>query len=417
MDKLLRPAELDVDPNAPESHQVYKHWLCTFEKFLQAVEAARAEGAPETDKYGLLVNYVSSEVYAYIEETIDYQQAITILRRAYVKPKNNIMARHLLSTRLQQPGESLEEFLKQLRQLAKDCNFEAVDAKTYDEQMIRNAFIKGLESNNMRQRILEQEDITLQRAFDLARSLHQAQEHVNQLCHVGNLAATQELTSKEEQTDENSTAASATKNVANKSNWFFCGEPYHSRGRCPAKEAECFNCQKKGHFSRVCRSRKTRRNSASTSDPVLSTVTANLPTCLQTSTVSACVNELPVDALMDTGSSDSYIDASLCKKLDLIVRGNPSTISMASKSYSVKVNGNVNVDLNVFSNQYPDFKSGMMKNLCSDVILGLDFMKLHSKVNFEMNGSKSAISIDNHHLNLCNVLAANIEPPRIFRSI
>ena len=133
--------------------------------------------------------------------------------------------------------------------------------------------------------------------------------------------------------------------------------------------------------------------------------------------MSACVNELPVDALMDTGSSDSYIDASLCKKLDLIVRGNPSTISMASKSYSVKVNGNVNVDLNVFSNQYPDFKSGVMKNLCSDVILGLDFMKLHSKVNFEMNGSKSAISIDNHHLNLCNVLAANIEPPRIFRSI
>ena len=87
MDKLLRPAKLDEDPNAPESHQVYKHWLCTFERFLQAVEAARAEGVPETDKYGLLVNYVSSEVYAYIEETTDYQQAITILRRAYVKPK------------------------------------------------------------------------------------------------------------------------------------------------------------------------------------------------------------------------------------------------------------------------------------------------------------------------------------------
>ena len=54
-----------------------------------------------------------------------------------------------------------------------------------------------------------------------------------------------------------------------------------------------------------------------------------------------------------------------------------------------------------------------MKNLCANVILGLDFMKLHSKVNFEMNGSKSAISIDN----LCNVLTANIEPPGIFRSI
>ena len=185
---------------------------------------------------------------------------------------------------------------------------------------------------------MKQEDITLQREFNLARSLNQAQEFANQLCHVGNLAATQEVTSKEEQTNENSTTASATKNVANKSNCFFCGGPYHSRERCPAKEAECFNCQKKGHFSRVCRSRKTKRSSASTNDPVLSAVTANIPTCLQTSTVSACVNELPVDALIDTGSSDSYIDASLCKKLDLIIRGkNPSTISMASKSHSVKV--------------------------------------------------------------------------------
>ena len=91
---------------------------------------ARPEGAPETDNYRLLVNYVRSEVYAYIEETTDYQQAITILRRAYVKPKNKIMACHLLSTRQQQPIESLEEFLKQLRKLAKDCNFEAVDAKS-----------------------------------------------------------------------------------------------------------------------------------------------------------------------------------------------------------------------------------------------------------------------------------------------
>ena len=168
---------------------------------------------------------------------------------------------------------------------------------------------------------------------------------------------------------------------------------------------------------RVCRSRQTKKSSASTSDPVLSAVTANLPSCLQTSTVSACVNELPVDALMDTGSSDSYIDASLCEKLDLIVRGNPLTTLMASKSHSVKVNGNVNVDLDVFNNHYPDFKLRVMKNLCPDVILRLDFMRLHSKVNFEMNGSKSAISIDNHHPHFCNVLLAHIEPPRIFRSI
>ena len=57
--KKKKTAKLDVDPNAPKSHQVYKHWLGTFERFLQAVEVARAEGAPETDKFGLIVNYLS----------------------------------------------------------------------------------------------------------------------------------------------------------------------------------------------------------------------------------------------------------------------------------------------------------------------------------------------------------------------
>ena len=55
------------------------------------------------------------------------------------------MARHIMfSTQTQQHKENLEEFLKQLRQLAKDCNFAAVNAQTYREQMIRDVFIKGL---------------------------------------------------------------------------------------------------------------------------------------------------------------------------------------------------------------------------------------------------------------------------------
>ena len=62
MDKLLRLAKLDIDRDAPESHQEYKQWLCTFERFLQTVEAAPAESAPKTDKHGLLVNFVSSKV-------------------------------------------------------------------------------------------------------------------------------------------------------------------------------------------------------------------------------------------------------------------------------------------------------------------------------------------------------------------
>ena len=125
MDRLLRPAKLEADPNAPDSKQVFKHWRKTFERFVAALENGRDVNDPEIDKYGLLINYISSSVYNYIEETNNYGQAITLLERAYIKPRNKIMARHLLSTRSQLLGESINEFLDNLRRLAKDCDFEA----------------------------------------------------------------------------------------------------------------------------------------------------------------------------------------------------------------------------------------------------------------------------------------------------
>ena len=61
------------------------------------------------------------------------------------------MARHLLSTRTQLPGESINEFLDDRRRLAKDCDFEAVEAQTHQQNMIRDAFIKRLEFASIHQ--------------------------------------------------------------------------------------------------------------------------------------------------------------------------------------------------------------------------------------------------------------------------
>ena len=83
MDRLLRPTKLEADPNAPDSKQVFKHWRKTFERFVAAVANDRDVNDPEIDKYGLLINYVSSSVYNYIEETNNYGHAMTLLERAY----------------------------------------------------------------------------------------------------------------------------------------------------------------------------------------------------------------------------------------------------------------------------------------------------------------------------------------------
>ena len=99
-----------------------------------------------------------------------------VTRLIYIKPKNEIFARYLLSTRKQDPGETLDQFLQQLKTLAKDCNFKATSAEEASDDAIRDAFISGLLSCNIRQRLLENSSLDLQTAFTNARSLEMAEK-------------------------------------------------------------------------------------------------------------------------------------------------------------------------------------------------------------------------------------------------
>ena len=36
----------------------------------------------------------------------------------------------------------------------------------------------------------------------------------------------------------------------------FCGQNRHPRKNCPAREAFCNKCEKKGHFAKICQSKE-----------------------------------------------------------------------------------------------------------------------------------------------------------------
>jgi hypothetical protein len=78
MDTLLKPARLDLDPNSPTATKEWRHWHRTFTNFIDEC----GEKAP--DEYRTLVNYVSHNVYEYIEDCKDYKSAIRVLEQLFV---------------------------------------------------------------------------------------------------------------------------------------------------------------------------------------------------------------------------------------------------------------------------------------------------------------------------------------------
>ena len=63
----------------------------------------------------------------------------------------------------------MDDFLQELRNLSKDCNFKAVDKVTHTSESIRDAFIDGIQSQGIRQRLLENNTLDLDTAFAQAR--------------------------------------------------------------------------------------------------------------------------------------------------------------------------------------------------------------------------------------------------------
>jgi len=142
--------------------------------------------------------------------------------------------------------------LEELRKLSnfevKLSNFEAVTAYAYRSEMIRDSFINGINSNYIRQRLLEHATLTLDQAYQQARTLHIAQKNSEayvrqsgQSTSSSIAAATTELVSDA----DSEILAAIRKQHPVKKLCYFCGGSLHSnRKNCPAIDVVCHNCSK-----------------------------------------------------------------------------------------------------------------------------------------------------------------------------
>ena len=278
-------------------------WFATFNHYLGALPQ---EGL---NKLSVLINFVSADVFEYICDCSTFEEATVKLQQLYLKPVNEIYARHLLATRRQRSEESLDEFLQVLRSLSKDCNFKAVDAVTNSDEAIRDAFIAGIQSNSIRQRLLENKVLDLEHIFDQARSLdiafRNSESYVQQPAYVNSVSSPPRATIVEiEPSDQNICAAAE---VSSGKKCWNCGNSKHSKAVCPARNVVCHNCSKTGHFVKCCKSKNQSGFSASVNHPTLAMVAPSDQVVggLDKATVPVVIAGAHLKALIDSGSSES----------------------------------------------------------------------------------------------------------------
>ena len=332
-----------------------------------------------------------------------------------------------------------------LQTLAKECKFEAVTAVLHREQNIRTAFISGVTSNQIRQRLLEDtKDLngTLNTALTLEQALKNSEQYVRSNVNHPTFSAKATLSNHEVGNENDNSVVASTQHYDgnnsfrsrnNKKACDFCGHEKHFRPVCPARDSICSSCGKKGHWAKVCKSSNTRGSSFNANRKYesvanaahhLSALSASTPSSLEKAIVRSKVNDsLVAYVLLDSGSSDSFVSNSFVQKhkLNITPYSKSVTIAMASESCVREAIGvcilNV-LEIKTASKTLilNETRFMILDDLCCDIIVGHDILREHDKLVIHFGGPKPAIEIRESH-DICALRSNKIEPFPLFANL
>ncbi len=149
---------------------------------------------------------------------------------AHVKPKNNtVFARYKFQNRKQEPQETFDQFVTDLKLLVIDCEYDKPD------EMTRDRLICGITSDKAREKLLnEGSELKLDNAIDIVHAYEVSQTQLRTIS--GAQASMQKITH------------SQSRHIKN---CHFCGRD-HARGRCPAWGHKCDRCGQLNHWKVQC---------------------------------------------------------------------------------------------------------------------------------------------------------------------
>ena len=174
----LNVEKLSLIPNSQEAAKIFSLWKRKLDIYTKALRLN------EEEKFDVLINRLDITPYEYVDKTTSFKEAMDKLESIYDKKINKIYARWKLANEKQMENESMDAYVLRLMTLAKDCHYEEVSAVQHRDKSVLQSFVSGLEDNYIRQRILENNAVTLEDALKCADILKRAKVDAGYINHL-----------------------------------------------------------------------------------------------------------------------------------------------------------------------------------------------------------------------------------------
>ena len=132
----------------------------------------------------VFLNFIGARAYELLRslltptlpQTLKYSELVNLLREHYDPHPVVIAERFHFHRRNQREGESIAEFMAELRRLSTHCDF-----KSYLNEALRDRLVCGLRSESTQRRLLAEKDLSLQKAMEIAQGMEAADRNTKSL--------------------------------------------------------------------------------------------------------------------------------------------------------------------------------------------------------------------------------------------
>lgn len=238
---VFTAATVPVAPNF--AIEPFEKEKCKWSRWVKRLEGSfRMFNVPLNRHKDYLLHYMGATTYDLLcdhigpiePETKTYTEIVATLGAFFDPEPLEMVEVWKFRTRNQKEGETVKEFVMELQRDAKFCKF-----GDYLKKELRNQLVFGLRSKRTRSRLIEEKDLTFEKALEIALSMEASGEGA-------------EIFEKRSH-DVNYTDSRSMK-VTNttKKKCYRCGSEAHLASVCRHKETVCSFCKKPGHLQRVC---------------------------------------------------------------------------------------------------------------------------------------------------------------------
>ena len=219
-----------------------------------------ANQIPDARRVAAFISIIGAKSYKVLRDilapdapsTKNYEELCTALANHYSPEPLRLAERLRLKQRLQKEGESINEYVAQLKSLSLHSGYEGAVL----DEALRDTFIGGLRHSHIREKLITKPpNTTFRQAVDTALQMETASKESTHFAHQHekvHAMHTKRRQPRQPRDSRNQQSKQQNNNFNTQIKPCFRCTAQHDPASCKHKESTCNYCSKQGHIERAC---------------------------------------------------------------------------------------------------------------------------------------------------------------------